>query len=78
MILKINLVGSKIMTTVENFNVKIEQVIFFPHTVIYKKNKLIPQRKRLFPSSSSVLVIPANRRDTLESQPIRRKPPHFY
>jgi len=42
MILKINFVDSKIMTIVANFFVKIEQVIFFPNTVIYKKIKLIP------------------------------------
>ena len=79
MILKINFVDSKIMTMVANFFVKIEQVIFFPNTVIYKKkSSSSPQRKRLFPSSTSVLAIPANRRDTLESQPIGRKPPQFY
>jgi len=38
MILKINFVDSKIMTMLANFFVKIEQVIFFPNTVIYKIN----------------------------------------
>ena len=68
MILKMNFVDSKIITMIANFFVRIEQVIFFTITVIYKKIKLIPQRKRLFPSSTSVLAKPANRRDTLESQ----------
>jgi len=67
MILKINFVDSKIMTMLANFFGKIEQIIFFPNTVIYKKIKLNPPRKRPFPSSTSVLAIPANRRYTLES-----------
>jgi len=46
MILKINFVDSKIMTMVANFFVKIEQVIFFPNTVIYKKNQAHPPRGR--------------------------------
>jgi len=78
MILKIIFVNSKIKTMVANFFVKIEQVIFFPNTVIYKKIKLIPEGKRLFPSSTTVLAILSNRTDALESQPIGRKPPQFY
>jgi len=38
MILKINFVDSKLMTMISNFFLKIEQVRFFPNTVIYKKN----------------------------------------
>jgi len=45
-ILKINFVDSKIMTMAANFFVKIEQVIFFPNTVIYKKNQAHPSRGR--------------------------------
>ena len=40
--LNIYFVDSKIMTMLANFFVKIEQVIFFPNTVIYKKNQAIP------------------------------------
>jgi len=78
MVLKINFVDSKIMTIIANFFVKIVKVIFFPNTVIYKKNQAHPPRGRdsfhrqLY---YTVLAIPANRRDTLESQPIGRKPP---
>jgi len=79
MILKINFVDSKIMTMEANFFVKIEQVIFFPNTVIYKKkSSSSPQRKTFFLSSTSVLAIPANRRESLESQPIGRKSPQIY
>jgi len=45
MILKIDFVDSKIMTMVANLFVKIEEVILFPNTVIYKKSKLIPPRE---------------------------------
>ena len=38
MILEINLVDSKIMTMLAYLFVKIEQVRFFPNTVIYKRN----------------------------------------
>jgi len=62
------------MTMVANFFAKIEQVRFFPYTVIYKKKlSSPPQRKTPFPSSPSVLAIPANRRYTLEFQPIHSK-----
>jgi len=46
MILKINFVNSKIMTMVANFFVKIEQVISFPNTEIYKKNQAHPPTGR--------------------------------
>ena len=38
MIQKTNLVESKIMTMLANFFVKIEQVRFYPNTVIYRKD----------------------------------------
>jgi len=42
MILKLNLVEFKTMTMLANLFVKIEQIRFFPDTVIHKKIKLIP------------------------------------
>jgi len=48
MILKINFVDSKIMTMIANFIVKVEQVIFFPSSVIYKKIKPIPPEDETF------------------------------
>jgi len=64
------------MTKFANFFVRIEQVIIFPNTVIYKKTKLVPQLKRP-PSSTSALAIPTNRRYTLEPQPIGKNPQNF-
>jgi len=62
MVLKINFVDAKIMTMLANYFVTIEQVKFFPKTLIYCTKKLSssPQRKTLFPSSTSVLAVPAN------------------
>jgi len=58
MILKINFVDSKIMTLVANFFVKIEQVIFFPNTVIYKKKiKLIPLEEETLSNCQQVYLL---------------------
>ena len=46
MILKINLVDSKIISILADLFVTIEQVRFFPDTVIYKKKFAHPPRGR--------------------------------